>query len=100
MISRVGECNSQNLPMKDERGPTNYVWKGDYFGATWPGIVELARQGRRDYLDVTRSGFLVWGGVSSQSVSAVNLIKAGGRRRSSREQVPLTVEPPHPSLSP
>lgn len=31
-------------------------------------------------------------GASSQSVSVVNLIKAGGRRCSSREQVPLTVE--------
>lgn len=35
---------------------------------------ELARQGRRDYLDVRRSGFLVWG-VWSQPVSVVNLIK-------------------------
>lgn len=58
--------------------------------------MEVARgvspAGGRDYLDVTRSGFLVRGGASSQSVSVVNLIKAGRKRGSSREQVPLTAE--------
>ena len=40
-------------------------------------------------------GFLLEGGVvghRTQSVSVVDLIKAGGRRWSNREQVPLTAE--------
>lgn len=79
------------------------VQSWDYFGETWRGSVvrggtplEVALSvyldGGRDYLDVTRSGFLVRGGVLPWSVSVVNLIRAGERRWSSREQVPLTAE--------
>lgn len=47
---------------------------------------------RRDYVDVARSGFLVWGGVVTACLCG-KFDYGGGRRRSSREQVPLTVEP-------
>lgn len=59
-----------------------------------PGLelrCHLAGQGRRDYLDVARSGFLVWGGVVTACLCG-KFDYGGGRRRSSREQVPLTVE--------
>lgn len=59
--------------LQEHRGPANDVWRGDCFGATCSGFVVHAaswpgRGAARDYLDVRRSGFLVWGGGHSLSL--------------------------------
>lgn len=89
-------CSSSNLPLK-ENG-VQLIKCGKEIILVQPGLdlwsaPRGGQAGVQGLFGCNTQWVSCLGGLSSQSVSVVKLIKAGGRRRSSREQVPLTVEP-------
>lgn len=89
-------CGSSNLPLK-ENG-VQLIKCGKEIILVQPGLdlwsaLRAGQAGVQGLFGCNTQWVSCLGGLLSQSVSVVKLIKAGGRRRSSREQVPLTVEP-------
>lgn len=89
-------CSILNLPLK-ENG-VQLIHCGKEIILVQPGLdlwsaLRAGQAGVRGLFGCNTQWVSCLGGLSSQSVSVVKLIKAGGRRRSSREQVPLAVEP-------